>query len=212
MGCCGLSGENKDDAEDRKRQQKANKEIEKQIQKDKQTYRATHRLLLLGAGESGKSTLVKQMRILHEETPFSDEEKKQKIQEIKRNIRDSMCTILNAMPVITPPLETEKADNAAKREWYVAAVAECLAAGDHEFDYSEQFFDYSEDLWKDGGVIECFERSSEYQLIDCAKYFLDRVAKVREPNFSPSEQDILRARVLTSGIFETKVQRMSTLD
>jgi guanine nucleotide-binding protein G(s) subunit alpha len=58
----------------------ANKDIEKQIQKDKQVYRATHRLLLLGAGESGKSTLVKQMRILHEETPFSEDEKKQKIQ------------------------------------------------------------------------------------------------------------------------------------
>ena len=34
------------------------------------------------------------MRILHEETPFTDEEKKQKIAEIKRNIRDSMATIL----------------------------------------------------------------------------------------------------------------------
>ena len=65
-----------------------------QIEKDKRTYKATHRLLLLGAGESGKSTLVKQMRILHEETPFTDEEKKQKIAEIKRNIRDSMATIL----------------------------------------------------------------------------------------------------------------------
>ena len=48
-----------------------------------QVYRATHRLLLLGAGESGKSTLVKQMRILHEETPFSEEEKKQ----VNKNIQ-----------------------------------------------------------------------------------------------------------------------------
>merc|ERR1719461_2528566 len=83
MGCCGLNPENTDDVEERKRQNKQKKEIEK----DKRTYKATHRLLLLGAGESGKSTLVKQMRILHEETPFTDEEKKQKIAEIKRNIR-----------------------------------------------------------------------------------------------------------------------------
>ena len=68
-----------EEAEEEKRQRKTNKEIERQIQKDKQVYRATHRLLLLGAGESGKSTLVKQMRILHEETPFTEEEKKQKV-------------------------------------------------------------------------------------------------------------------------------------
>jgi hypothetical protein len=52
-------------------------------------YRATHRLLLLGAGESGKSTIVKQMRILHV-NGFSDTERKQKIEDIKKNIRDAI--------------------------------------------------------------------------------------------------------------------------
>merc|ERR1719283_261201 len=106
MGCCGLggggSGASKEDAEEEKRQRKTNKEIDRQIQKDKQVYRATHRLLLLGAGESGKSTLVKQMRILHEETPFSEEEKKQKKEEIRRNVKESISTILHAMPMIAP--------------------------------------------------------------------------------------------------------------
>ncbi len=53
-------------------------------------------------------------------------------------------------------------------------------------------------------MVSCFDRSNEYQLIDCAKYFLDKVSEVRKEDFSPSQQDILRARVLTSGIFETK--------
>lgn len=51
--------------------------------------RATHRLLLLGAGESGKSTIVKQMRILHI-NGFNENEKLEKIKDIRRNIRDSM--------------------------------------------------------------------------------------------------------------------------
>ncbi|XP_018644395.1 GTP-binding protein alpha subunit, gna,putative [Schistosoma mansoni] len=34
--------------------------------------------------------------------------------------------------------------------------------------------------------------------------FLDKALEVGAPNYIPSEQDILRCRVLTSGIFETK--------
>lgn len=51
--------------------------------------RATHRLLLLGAGESGKSTIVKQMRILHI-NGFNEAEKREKITDIRRNVRDAM--------------------------------------------------------------------------------------------------------------------------
>lgn len=36
--------------------------------------------------------------------------------------------------------------------------------------------------------------------------FLDRVSIVKQHNYTPNEQDILRCRVLTSGIFETRFQ------
>ncbi|ESN96643.1 hypothetical protein HELRODRAFT_152085, partial [Helobdella robusta] len=84
------------EGEDDKIRREANKRIEKQLQKDKQTYRATHRLLLLGAGESGKSTVVKQMRILHV-NGFSAEERKQKADDIRRNLKDAILVSMMVM-------------------------------------------------------------------------------------------------------------------
>lgn len=49
MGC--FNGKPDKDTEDERIRREANKKIEKQLQKDKQTYRATHRLLLLGKTE-----------------------------------------------------------------------------------------------------------------------------------------------------------------
>ena len=48
---------------ERNRRKKVNKDIEKQIEKDKLTYRKTHRVLVLGAGRSGKTTLMQQMSL-----------------------------------------------------------------------------------------------------------------------------------------------------
>lgn len=198
MGCFG-SGGSKADQEERKILSERNKKINAQLQKDKQVYRATHRLLLLGAGESGKSTIVKQMRILHV-NGFSEEEKRQKIEDIKKNIRDAILTITGAMSTLTPPIALEKTSN-QNRVDYIQDVA-----SQHDFDYPPEFYEHTEILWKDRGVQACFERSNEYQLIDCAKYFLDKVHIIKQPNYTPTEQDILRCRVLTSGIFETRFQ------
>jgi hypothetical protein len=130
-------------------------------------YRATHRLLLLGAGESGKSTLVKQMRILHEVDPFSEGERQEKKENIRTNVKDAILTIAQAMTAIDPPVRLERPEeNGAALEF---VLTRCAAP---DFDYPAEFWEYAEQLWADPGIKKCFERSNEYQLIDSAKYFL----------------------------------------
>ena len=107
MACCEINKDFGEDAEERKIQVKKNKKIEKQIKKDKKVFKTTNRLLLLGASESGKSTIVKQMRILHQETPFNEEEKNKKKLEIRQNVKQSITAILKAMATIYPPVSCD---------------------------------------------------------------------------------------------------------
>jgi len=91
MGCWKINGPRDADLIQQKQQ---NKKIEKELGQAKQEYRSTHRLLLLGAGESGKSTIVKQMRILHV-NGFDEKEKRNKVADIKRNLKDAMISIVS---------------------------------------------------------------------------------------------------------------------
>lgn len=173
------------------------KTIDRQLRKEKKKYTSTYRLLLLGAGESGKSTIVKQMKILHV-NGFSQEERKQKIDDIKKNVKDAILSIAFAMNTIKPPIVLADPENQVHLEYILNKVP------DTNFDFPEEFFDHTAEVWKDEGIQACFLRSNEYQLIDCAKYFLDRVLELKKHDYLPSEQDILRCRVLTCGIFETR--------
>ncbi|NXT51635.1 GNA14 protein, partial [Pluvianellus socialis] len=57
-------------------------------------------------------------------------------------------------------------------------------------------------LWEDPGIQECYGRRREFQLSDSAKYYLTDLDRIAMPSFVPTQQDILRVRVPTTGIIE----------
>uniref|UniRef100_A0A4W3J401 Guanine nucleotide binding protein (G protein), alpha transducing activity polypeptide 2 n=2 Tax=Callorhinchus milii TaxID=7868 RepID=A0A4W3J401_CALMI len=183
----GASAEDKESA-------KRSKELEKKLQEDAEKDARTVKLLLLGAGESGKSTIVKQMKIIHQ-NGYSKEECLEFVSIINGNILQSILAIVKAMSVFGIN-HGESACADAGRQLFN------LADSIDEGSMPKQLVDVIKMLWADSGVQACFERAAEYQLNDSASYYLNNLERITSAGFIPNEQDVLRSRVKTTGIIE----------
>ena len=191
MGCF---SKKKDEGRD------VSRKIDDQIRGEKAAYQANHRLLFLGSGESGKSTIIKQIKSLHDDA-VDDIERKEKVEVIKENIKDGILAIINAMETIDPPCKLANQD----LQWRVDWIRDKMSTTGNG-NYTDEFFDHVEAVWQDEGIQETFKRSHEYRLIDCAQYFLNRVATIRKADYSPTAEDYLGCLFLTRGIIETRIQ------
>ncbi|CAH1169127.1 guanine nucleotide-binding protein G(q) subunit alpha isoform X4 [Diabrotica virgifera virgifera] len=185
MQCC-----QSDEAREQKR---INAEIEKQLRRDKRDARRELKLLLLGTGESGKSTFIKQMRIIHG-AGYSDEDKRGFIKLVYQNIFMAMQSMIKAMDL----LKIQYGDSSNQEK------AELIKGIDYETvtTFESPYVEAIKDLWADAGIQECYDRRREYQLTDSAKYYLSDLERIKDPEYLPTEQDILRARAPTTGIIE----------
>nr|CAH7748670.1 unnamed protein product [Callosobruchus chinensis]CAH7754063.1 unnamed protein product [Callosobruchus chinensis] len=185
MQCC-----QSDEAREQKR---INAEIEKQLRRDKRDARRELKLLLLGTGESGKSTFIKQMRIIHG-AGYSDEDKRGFIKLVYQNIFMAMQSMIKAMDL----LKIQYGDSSSKEK------ADLIKGIDYETvtTFESPYVEAIKDLWGDSGIQECYDRRREYQLTDSAKYYLSDLERIRAADYLPTEQDILRARAPTTGIIE----------
>lgn len=173
--------------------QRISREIERQLQRDKNKLKRELKLLLLGTGESGKSTFIKQMRIIHGQG-YSEADRKGFIKLVCQNIITAIQTLIEAM-------ETLKIDYADSQN---ARLAEKLTQVEIiHLKYLETWqVDAIKGVWNDHGVQECYDRRREYQLSDSAKYYLSDMDRISAPGYIPDLQDILRVRVPTTGIIE----------
>jgi len=172
-----------------------NDQIESQLKKEKQMQQSEVKMLLLGAGESGKSTILKQMRLIHD-GPYSSAECDSFKEIIYSNTVQSMRVILEAMDSLDIPLENPDSQYHVQTIYMQPSQIEGNVL-------HEDIGKAVAELWKDGGVQACFARSREYQLNDSAKYYFDSIDRIAAPDYIPSDQDILRSRVKTTGITET---------
>ncbi|XP_064822369.1 guanine nucleotide-binding protein G(i) subunit alpha-3-like [Oncorhynchus masou masou] len=187
MGCT-LSAEDKAAME-------RSKNIDRNLREAGEKASSEVKLLLLGAGESGKSTIVKQMKIIHEDG-YTQEECSQYRVVVYSNTIQSIIAIIRAMGRLSIDFgDTARSDDA--RQLFA------LASSAEEGVMTPELAGVIKRLWQDGGVQICFGRSREYQLNDSASYYLNDLDRISQQNYVPTQQDVLRTRVKTTGIVET---------
>ncbi|KJH50094.1 g-protein alpha subunit [Dictyocaulus viviparus] len=169
--------------------------IDQQLKADGERASREVKLLLLGAGESGKSTIVKQMKIIHE-TGYSDEERKQYRPVVFSNTIQSMVALLRAMGSLKIDFESPNRVQDAHQFFSISQTCD-------EGELPPDLASVMKRLWADHGIQECFLRSREFQLNDSAPYYLNSLERIAQPNYIPTQDDVLRTRVKTTGIVET---------
>ncbi|KPP80220.1 hypothetical protein Z043_100142 [Scleropages formosus] len=146
-------------------EEKHSRELEKKLKEDADKDARTVKLLLLGAGESGKSTIVKQMKIIHKDG-YSLEECLEFIAIIYSNTLQSIMAIVKAMNTLNIGYGDSAQQDDARKLMHLA------------------------DTIEEGTMPK--------------EFYLNDLERLVQPGYVPTEQDVLRSRVKTTGIIETQ--------
>ena len=158
------------------------------------------KLLLLGAGESGKSTFVKQMKIIHGDG-YSIDELKSFISIIHGNLLNSMVEVIKAMDKLKISLYN------SSNNIYAAQIINYNTLMEHGMMIPPEIGKKIRSLWRDGGFQECLKHAVEYQLSDSAPYYFQRMDEILRSSYIPTQQDVLQSCIHTTGIVETGFMR-----
>eukprot|EP01084_Bolivina_argentea_P269872 458775_1 len=169
---------------------------DRKLQREKQEAEQVHKLLLLGTGNSGKSTFFKQLTQIHG-GGFGDEEFNSASKHIQDSVVVQMKNILNTFK--NPENDEFKAD----------LPSELLITGKKVSNLSpEQPLSVVVDeialLWDDQIIKDAYINRTNLGIADSAPHFLDDLDRIKAPDYRPTPEDILLARIPTTGMRDRK--------
>jgi len=169
------------------------KAIDQDLKKLGEILKNEIKLLLLGTGESGKSTVFKQMKILQDKGGFLPEE----LENYKNIIRGNCISQMRALVTACVKL-----GNAFDSEEHTQ-LAQSISSLESYRDLNSEVASAIAMLWTDRGIRQSYEQQGPgFQLDDSASYLFENVGRYATPDYTPSHQDILRARTRTTGVDE----------
>jgi len=197
MGNCCVSDE----------QSKQDSQLRKELKKDQQDDSKIKKLLFLGSGGSGKSTLFKQLRSLHG-SGFGEKDRLQFKEHIYAQIIEQMRLVLECIE-----LENESEEDGVDKkaqDYQLSAEGEDakqrLLSQASSSNISEDIAEAIKTLWKEEAVNKIYEQRAVMKIEDSSAHFWDSIDRVTADGFVPDDQDILLVRYRTTGVIEQKFE------
>eukprot|EP00092_Neocalanus_flemingeri_P029268 GFUD01031776.1.p1 GENE.GFUD01031776.1~~GFUD01031776.1.p1 ORF type:complete len:394 (+),score=93.50 GFUD01031776.1:177-1358(+) len=197
-----------------------NSEIERQIRKDKREAKKQYKILLLGAGESGKSTFIRHMRIIHGEG-FGQKEREEAREIVVSNLVICIYIILSQMDYskmdddsrvlleLTKILFTHLSPKEEKEisqyvyEFIQPKTSELEKGETDNCEVVSSKKEVLDKLWHNYKFRETLGSLTIFKLPDSALYFLSHFERILEDMFIPTAEDMIRMRQATTGVQET---------
>jgi guanine nucleotide-binding protein G(o) subunit alpha len=189
---------------------KRSEEIDRMLLKEKKKLAKQSIILMLGAGQSGKSTFCKQMRILNM-FGFSDQEKLNYKAIVHTNIIDATLDLIHAATHHSLTFSNAATDAIAQKMYDEYRVQKSVPTTPVEvanmvietYTLDESLAADVGKIWNDPNTKGIIRQAKELVVLDSMNEYLQKLDSIASPDYQPSDQDILLARVRTTAVSET---------
>jgi len=170
-------------------------QLDMQIEREREEEKNHYKILLLGAGESGKSTIIKQLSLLYRKGGIM-EDRRQFIRVLQNNTIVSMQALLRAgetlgmlKPTGDETFDTDVAliNNAEGNE----AMTDAMVAAIQR-------------LWESETIQQIYMNRNQFWILETADYYFQNCARFIQPGFMPDDVDVIMARKRTTGVIVTE--------
>ena len=189
-------------------------EIERKMQLLSKEDEVTHKILMLGSGESGKSTFFKQLGWLYgrldKDKELTLQDKQEAIQPIRQNIIEGMITLLDK----SKQLQNINKFNNINLDININDIniynklKYIMKFQDEQFDKDsnktkeeiKKVGEYVKYFWELNEIKNTYKLRSYFSFSDNIDYFFNKCNEVFESNYIPNQEDVLKSRARTTGV------------
>jgi len=190
--CGGGGGGGGGEVELTEEEKTANKNMNQEAQKNMDKQKKVIKMLLLGAGESGKSTIFKQMKVINKDG-YTKAELKEFVSIVHSNVVVSMKAMIGSYEKLGVDIPGDLKPDCDK---FVEQTTDDKL--------TPELGELVAKMWAHAAMQEQFKRRSEFQLNDSAEFYFINITRLSGADYLPTTDDVLRSRVRTTGIVQSE--------